>query len=614
MNRRRKVTRWWFWAPIGVVIILLAAGAWVGARGIQAKDQLQEAQGLVSQLKTQALSGNTHGAETTLTALEQHSARARELTSDPVWRAAEIVPVIGPNLAAVRQLAVVTDNVIDESVAPLMKVMSTSLNPKDLAPKDGAIDISTFNGAVGPVSKASSALAQELKSVEAINTSSTIGPVKAAKVKLAGLLRTVSPLTQTFARVLPMLAPALGADAPRHYLVIFENNAEARSLGGTALSSALITVDKGHIELTSMVPGTEFDHYPSSVIPVPDGVEQIYGDEFGTFIANNTVRPDFPSAAQMTAVMWKQQFGQQIDGVISIDPVALSYILRALPPMKLSSGEVLSSNTLVPLLLNTVYEQYWTKPPPGASEATANADLLADNAAQGEVYSQAIQDTFSSLLSGQLKPSTLAYALIQAGTERRLMLWSSHADEQAEYVKAGIAGLLPQSNAKTARVGVYFQDDIGSKMDYYLTQSVTVGQAVCRADKRPNYQITAKLTNTAPDDSATALSPSILGNTAEDGIPAGYQRMYVYLYAPPGSQITAATANGVSVPISGWHDTNYPVQRVTVLFAPGATETVTFDVVAAGTGSKALEAEVTPMVHATPVTDAELNCATVPGN
>jgi hypothetical protein len=599
-HQPRKRRLGWIWVVAGVLLILAAAGTWVGVRGIQAKDQLQAAQGEVSQLKASILSQNTKGTNATLKSLLAHSRKAKELTSDGIWRACEILPIVGPNLTAVRQLADATSAVMANAVSPLMKMESATLNTKSLLPKGGAINTAALQSAVAPVTSANAALHTERNAVAAINTSQTIGAVKAAKTKLLTLLDSVNPLMQTLTTVLPLLPPALGAQAPRNYLIIFENNAEARALGGTALSTALVTIDKGHIHLSATQPGVAFKQYPTSVIPVPDGVADLYGGSFGKFIANVTVRPDFASTAEMTKVMWERQFGGTVDGVISIDPVALSYILRATTPIALPSGDVLTSDSLVPLLLNTVYQRYWTK------------NVVADSEAQGVIYSEAVAATFARLSSGALSPQVMLAALAQATSERRLMLWSSHANEQAQFVKSDLSGALPKSDKKTDRVGLYVQDAIGSKMDYYLTQTATLSQGACRADRRANYRVTLALTNTAPADAKTSLSSSILGQSKVEHVPLGYQRMYVYLYAPPGSTITGSTADGVPVALIGRHDTDYPVQRVLVQFAPGATETVTFNVVAAKAGVKKLEAQITPMVHATPVTTAPLDCASVP--
>lgn len=598
------MTRWWFWTVIGALLIAIGTGSWVGVRGLQAKSELETAQTLVGQLKTQALKQDIAGATKTLDTLRRHTAEAVELTSDPIWRMTEAVPKLGPNLTMVRELAAVTNSVITNAVDPLVQVAS-EITPASLAPKNGAINLAPFQSAVVPVKDASNAIHSAIATVDGMNATGTLSQLSAAKTKLRALLGSVAPMMETLKTLLPMLPPAMGADGPRNYVVMFENNAEARSLGGTALSFALVTMDHGKITLAKTVAAgsDNFAKYDKSVIPVPDGAAEVYpGRSFGTFIADATMRPSFVSAAQITSEMWKRQFGLSPDGVISIDPVALGYILGASQPIKLSTGDTLTGDTLVPLLLNQVYQRYWTKNP------------AADNRAQDTVYGQAVAATFAALSGGKFDAKKLLHAVVQASAEHRILFWSARQPEQEQFVKAGLAGELPRSDKSTDRIGVYFQDAIGSKMDYYLTQSVHLSQAMCRADGRQNYRVSVDLTNTAPQDALKKLSPSILGQWKFSQLKPGDQRMIVMLYAPPGSQIVGATVSGAPFHLDALHDTDYPVAKVAVIFNPGKTQNLTFDVVAASPGKKVLEAQVTPMVHATSVDKVPLDCATVPAS
>ncbi len=597
---RRLVTRWWLWAIVFVVLVVGVGGAWVGVRGLKAKSELESAQALVSQLKTQALKQDIPGATKTFKKLVAHSEKAHELTSDPIWRVAEFVPTLGHNLTVVRELADVTNDVVVHAVGPLIRVAS-AVTPASLAPKDGAINLKPIQNAIAPLKTANKAIKSAATAVDNIDTAGTISQLSAAKEKLSTLLDSVAPLMQTAQTVLPLVPPAMGSDGPRTYVVMFQNNAEARALGGTALSFASITIDKGKISPPVTVPAglLNFPMYNSSVIPVPDGVSEVYLDAFGTFIANATVRPSFVSAAAITSAMWKDKFGAVPDGIISVDPVALSYFLRATGPIPLTSGDVLTDKTLVPLLLNEVYQRY------------NSGNVEKDNVAQNAIYSEAVSATFAHLSGGKFDAKALIGAMVQGWSEQRLLFWSSHKDEQAQFAKLGLNGELPKSDKTTDRVGVYFQDAVGSKMDYYLSQSVHLSQAVCRADGRANYRVSIDLTNTIPGNAAKSVSPSILGNWKHEKLKPGEQRMDVILYAPPGSTITGATVDGAAVNLKKLHDTDYPVGKRQVIFPPGATANVTYDVIAAKPGEKTLAADVTPMVHPTAIDTVPLDCATV---
>jgi hypothetical protein len=591
--------RWWFWAIIALVVILIGAVAWLGLRAFAAKSALEAAQSQVATLKTQATTQRFAAMSGTMKKLERDSGRAAELTSDPIWRLAEHVPMIGNNLTVVRKLAASTDSVVIEVVAPLVSV-AAGLTPASFAPVNGAINLDPLAKAVPAVARAKKSIDRISTQLDAIDTRNTIGQVSNAKTKLSTLVTGVRPLLDSANTFLPLLPPFMGADKPRNYVVMFQNSAESRALGGTALSFALLRIDKGKASLVKAVSAGfgHFNEYPTSVVPVPAGNLNLYGGGFGRSIANSTLRPQFSTAAQIVDEYWRRQFGLSPDGVISVDLVALSYVLRATTPITLPSGDVLTPGSLVPLLLNGAYLRFNT------------GNIYADNVAQGVLYGDAVAATFAKLSGGPLDVKLLIAALQQGYTEGRLHYWSADAKTQAILEKAGLSGALPVSDAATDRVGVYFQDNVGSKLNFYLNQTVHLGQAACRTDGRATYRVGVDLASSIPVNTKT-LSPSILGDWKTYRLKPGVQRMFVYVYAPPGSQISGATVNGAAVAVPVQHDENYPVARLLVSVAPGATVTVSVDITAEKAGAKALLATVTPMVHNTPVVPAPLDCSTV---
>jgi hypothetical protein len=597
--RRPLWRKWWFWVIIVLVLIVVAAAAWIGLRALAAKSELEAAQAGVSKLKAEATAQNFSQLAKTFDGIKQHAAEAEQLTSDPIWRAGELVPGLGKNLRVVRELAAVTNDVVRNTVSPLVNVAS-GLSPASFAPVNGALNLAPLIEAIPAVAQADASIKSVTKTLNGIDTAGTVSQVAAGKTKLSSLLASVTPVLDGANTFLPLLPPFMGATAPRNYVIMFQNPAESRTLGGTALSFAGLTIDKGKLSLSGAVSAglQNFPSYPQSVIPVPDGVQGLYEGAFGTFIANATVRPQFSSAAEIVAENWKRKYGTSVDGVISIDPVALSYILRATTPITLSSGDILTPDSLVPLLLNQVYQRYNT------------GHIVADNAAQDVIYGEAVSATFAKLMAGPLDLKLLIAAVLQGHTEGRLSYWSAHPAEETVLDKAKISGGLPQSDATTAGVGVYFQDNVGSKLNYYLIPTVHTGEAVCRTDGRETYRIGVDLTSTVPT-SAKTLSPSILGNWKIEKLKPGVQRMYVYVYAPPGSTIAGASINGAPVAVQAEHDESYPVARLLVSISPSTTVSMSVDITAKDPGKKTLATQVTPTVNAPKMVPTPLDCSTV---
>ncbi|TQL48618.1 uncharacterized protein DUF4012 [Homoserinimonas aerilata] len=587
--------KWLPWTILAVVLLLIAAAAWIGLRALQAKTELETAQGLVGTLKTQLVTFEMDGATETLDNLKQHTSSARDLTGDPIWRVAEVFPGLGKNLTVVRELAEATDDVVVDVIAPLIGVAET-IDPSSLAPVDGAINLQPLQDALPVLSGANGQMQTIVAKVKNVDSEGTISQVSAAQKQLAGLLDSVAPTLDTLDRMLAVVPGLLGADGPRNYIVMFQNNAEARALGGTALSFVGVSTDQGRITIGQALPAGlgNFDRYETSVLPIPDGAEQIYsGGAYGTFIPNVTVRPSFTTAAQLTQEMFSRKYGDVSDGVISIDPVALSYVLGATDPVTLSTGDVLDRDSLVPFLLNGIYQKY---------------SALAQDA----IYAETVDAVVDRILGGSLDPAELIKALVRGWDENRVLFYSNHEDVQAVLTELGQKGELPLSDSETDRVGVYFQENVGSKLNFYLQQKVTLAKATCRDDGRQTYRVTVDLTSTVPADAGSTLSPSILGNYEHEGLNPGAQRMVQLIYAPPGSTINSATVNGGPLALGSYHDEAYPVSRVQLLVEPGATVTISYDITAPEAGEKALEAQITPMVNPTTIEESTLDCATVP--
>ena len=594
-RRKPLLKRKRFWIPAVILVLVIAVGAWLAIRGLQAKTQLEASVPLVSQLKDQLMAQDVAAAEKTLDEITPRVADARRLTSDIVWRAAEYTPFVGSNLTAVRELAAITDNIVTDAIPPLMKVAGTLMNG-GLTPVDGGLDLALIGGVLPDIEAATKALDEAEAEVGTIDTTNTISQLTAAKSTMAELLATLTPALHKAQKILPIVLPAMGSEGPRKYVVVFQNNAEARSLGGIPGAIVPVTMEAGKISLGAPVDSEDFEKFAESIVPVPAGVDELYALGYGTSILNSTIRPDFASAAAVVQAMWRDSFNEEIDGVISLDPVALSYLLRASGPIPLPSGDVLSSENAVSLLLNDVYLRY-----PGETERSREM--------QGAFFAQVINGVFGTLLSGGSDPKALAEGLMQAGEERRLLLWTANEAEAALIAEGDLNGSLPISDATTERIGLYTQDAIGSKMTYYLKQKVTLSQAKCGADELETYRVSTDLTNILTPEQVSGLTFYILGDGSE-GVKAGDVRIDALAYAPPGSTISAIRVDGQPVEFTDFHDENYPVARLRVSIAPQQTKNITFDIVAGQPGHRELNALITPLVYPTPVEVATLDCAT----
>lgn len=575
---------------VGVVALLvLGAVAWIGLRGVQARQELHAITPLVNTIQDDVGSGDLAAARAAAAELQAHASRAADLTGDPIWRAAEILPIVGPNLAAPRQVAEAARAVSEKIITPLV-ALSRTIDLEKFKPVNGRLDLAPLSVAGPALAKVQAAYAQIRESVDAIGTAGTIGPISDAVVKVRDAIAQVGPTVTALGNSVRLLPGMLGADGPRNILLLAQNPAELRSTGGLVGALALIHAQDGAITLVSQASTSDFPVLDKPILTLPAQTQGIYGQVVGRYIQDVTVTPDFPVAARLASAMWSARFGGSIDAVVTVDPVTLGYILAATGPATLPTGQELTSGNAVSLLLSDAYREI----PPGAP--------------QDAFFASAAASVFSKVVSGSGDATSLIRALARAGSERRILVWSSHDSEQSILAGTTLAGRLPSSTRDVAGIGVYFNDGTGGKMDYYLKSAVSVASGVCRADGRPTSRVTVTLTNTAPSDAGQTLPAYVTGNGIF-GVTAGMVRTRVAVYGATDGLFVAST--GVTAKSSPDISATYegrPVAVFTVDLRPGESKTMTADLLNVEQRSPGAELTVTPTLGGTVASNVALNC------
>ncbi|WP_460630840.1 DUF4012 domain-containing protein [Leifsonia lichenia] len=588
-SRRR---RYWLIGAGAFVIVLIGCVAWVGLRALTAKSELESALPMVTTLKTQIVAQDVKGAKATLAKLRPKVNSARDLTSDPIWRAGEIVPFVGPNLSAVRTLAGATDSVVVDAIDPMVGLLDT-VSPESIKPVDGAINLKPIVAATPKVDAAAAAFSKATDEVKGIDTSSTIGPVSKATKQMADMLTKVNSQVGQLKDALHVLPGAMGADKPRNYLVVFENSGELLPNGGTTGSMALLQLDKGKISLVkqSSASGRDFPAFSDYVVPIPEDVKKLYPYGLGRQVQDLTITPRFSLTYEVAKTMWKSAKGDDIDGVIAMDTVTLANLLKATGPINVLPGLQINSENAVRILLIDIYTMY---PDP------ATVDRINQTISVG---------AFSKILGGGANPKTLLTTLLQSGEQGRVKMWTGDKAEQDLIKLTPFYSEPPVSTADTDKLGVYFMDQTPSKMDYFLKAKVEVSQAVC-SDKHRYVFTRVALNSTAPANAADILPPYVMGNGVL--VAQGYVQIGTSVYAPKGYKVlgTAIDAKPSAAPMIG-SDGDYAVAQGVQQMGPGQTMTldVLFD--AGETKTKKLNATVTPMVNPIVTTYSTLDCAAI---
>lgn len=574
-TRPRNRRRFWIWLSVCVALIVLVVGVVFAAiqifeRAMNTRTHLEAAMGEVQGVQQSILAQDTAVAAEASARLSAETSAAVASTQGRLWSLAEHVPWIGANLAAVRQVAEVTDDLAADVVAP-----ATKLDLSTLAPRDGRIDVAAISELSTVIDGVDDGVERASVTIDAIDTGALIDQVSAGVERLDGALTTLRETLSPASDILGILPSALGAEEPRDYLVMFQGNSEARSLGGNAAVFIVIHVDNGAISITEHVDSSDFPQPAAQpVVELDPEAVAIYGDKIGRYTPDFTMVPDFPAAAGILQGWWDRDVQTDVDAYISMDPVALSYLLAATGPVALPTGDTLTAENAVPLLLNEAYFRY--------------EDPLMQNA----FFGAAADAVFTALTSGTGSPVGLVTALERAASEGRLLYASDDPDEAALIGSSRMSGQMPRSDDDGPLLGVYVNDNTGSKKSFYLDMSI----AACTGEAQTGATVT--LASSLDETEAARLPYYITG----PNFPAGDISTYLVLYGPVGSSFSSAEVDGVAVtPLAVGQHLGRPAVKVEVLnhYVSEHVVDVRFDGAnAEGKGPKVWH---TPMTRETPV-------------
>ncbi|GAA3763359.1 DUF4012 domain-containing protein [Microbacterium kribbense] len=511
------------------------------------------------------------------------TASALKTTSGGLWDFATRIPWIGANISAVQKTTQAADILVDGALPPAMQLMAT-LQPAKLKLKGGGIDLRPFVEAQRSLPGVIDAFASAHAMVSTIDRSKLLPYVNDSIGGLLDIIDQATPALKTVQRVLPTLLPMAGSEGPRNYLLIFQNLAEIRATGGNAAATAQIRVDKGHItlvdqanSLTFYAAGTVRHQY----VKLPGSMLKIYPSDTTLYSQNYTRTPNFPIAAKLFSGLWKATSAQKLDGVISLDPVVLSEMLKVTGPVKVA-GDTLTSKNVVKTVLSDAYERF----PRGT---------------QSDAYFAAVASAvFEKVTAGNWDPVQMFDQLAKAADQQRLYAWFAHKDEQALAVEAGIDGEMLSSNTKNTEVGVFLNDYTIGKLQYWLTSSVKV---TCDAAAR-TVTTSIAITNTIPNGNFSSYT---LGwRDRLYGQPRTSMLMDVLYFSPPDAPISATRTGGdiASLARSGTEQ-GRSVQSVTVIVPMGKTHTVSFTSTLPKGALGPISVRHTPTVTDTPVTIAD---------
>ena len=141
------------------------------------------------------------------------------------------------------------------------------------------------------------------------------------------------PLAQQGLTVLRLIPALLGAEAPRTYLLVAQNQDELRATGGFISGIGTVVFDRGRIADLSIGDSYSVDDH-SRTYPLPPEPLQRYMQAGQWFVRDANWSPDFPTSAVQIRELYTFSTGKETDGLIAFDLTALARILGVTGPVR----------------------------------------------------------------------------------------------------------------------------------------------------------------------------------------------------------------------------------------------------------------------------------------
>jgi hypothetical protein len=360
-----------------------------------------------------------------------------------------------------------------------------------------------------------------------------------ARTRVNGSLSRLAPAVADAAAAARLLPAMLGADGARHYLVIFQNTAEARGTGGLPGAFAVLKASEGKLSFGGFGNDTAMADARATVDFGKEYAAEYAHNAPATTWVNANLSPHFPYAAQIWADAWLRHSGKKADGVIALDPGAMAGLLAVTGPARLDDGTPVSAGNVVDLTERTSYAAF------------------ADTKERKSFFLDVAGATAAKLLPamGGRQVAALLSALHTELREGRVTMWSAHPSEQRELQRRHFAGALPDNPAPFA--GLVVNNAAGSKLDYYLDRKLDWAPGRCNRYGR-DVTVTATLTNRAPASHLPTYVTQRVDNPPYATRP-GDNRLLVSYYASTGAVLTGATLDGRTALVNSGTERGHPV-------------------------------------------------------
>lgn len=345
--------------------------------------------------------------------------------------------------------------------------------------------------------------------------------------RVAGLLDRLDrygPWFETAVRGARLAPDLLGAEEPRTYLILAQNNEELRPTGGFISGVGELRIREGRLESLPFSDSYAVDNLavPHDLAPV-DFQRTLFGQLW--FFRDTNWDPDFRTSARRALEVYARDRGVRADGVIALDLTALQRLVKAVGPLQVEGiAEPVTGQNLLQVL-----RQEW------GSSAEKGEEWREWWLHRKDFMGPIARALMERLTTGRdLQPAALIPALIQILDEKHLLIYMDDP-EVAELLRArNWDGALVAPPASDALLVV--DTNVGfNKVDVNIERAIHY-RVDLTTPENPRAQLVVTYQNQSRRVVEACVQEARYGRTYADMTQRCYWD-YVRVYAPAGSQL-----------------------------------------------------------------------------
>lgn len=398
----------------------------------------------------------------------RHLAQARRAAHSATLAPLSVLPGIGSQVGALRDLTATTDR--------LGRLARTSADEIQRRLDSGGASSGNRIALLDTADRSLRQLRRGLADTTVGAHGWLVPPLADARRTLVHKLQKTQAKLAGAAATVRAMGPFLGKSRPHRVLILAANNDEMRGGGGMPLSAGVAFINKGHIDVSDFVETSNLYLGNGPVGHLPQATLAAYGPSTGGFAIGQewretNVTPNFPTVAPVYARMARARGLGHVDGVMVVDAYALAALVAVTGPVKLG-GVTYTAQNVIPKVFYENYLKYNT---------------LEQRPARVDLQSRLAKRVFDSFDKRPVSATLLAQALLRLAEGRHVLAWSSQRQVQAAWKRLGVSGAV---RADSLLVSV--ENITASKLDYFLRPRIAM--KVAKDRRHQSWKVTLAVT------------------------------------------------------------------------------------------------------------------------